>query len=222
MSMKTSPPWARALLLFAAGALLLVFWDNPLLWPVKILVVLFHELSHALAAVLTGGEVESIGLSIDQGGHTQTRGGFRFLILNAGYLGSLLWGVALLAAARRPNTVRAVAFALAFVLLVTSVLYIRPVVGFGFLFSLLAAAGVAALARYAPAHVTAGGMKGLGVFSVLYALLDIRDDVFRAGSAALSDATMLSQATGVPSLVWGVAWLGAGGGVLWLVRRWIV
>jgi hypothetical protein len=61
----------------------------------------------------------------------------------------------------------------------------------------------------------------LGVFSILYALFDVRDDVFYAGSDVVSDATMLASLTGVPSVVWGAVWLVAGVAVLWFTRKWV-
>ena len=80
--------------------------------PLKILVVFFHELAHGAAAVLTGGEIVLITLSPDQGGTAVTRGGSRTLILTAGYLGSLLIGVALLLGALNSHADRAIMAAL--------------------------------------------------------------------------------------------------------------
>ena len=96
----------ETLALIALGALLLFYWDSMFVWPLKIVVVMFHELGHAVAAWLTGGTVVEIGLNPRQGGHTLTQGGFRLLILNAGYLGSLLAGVLLLLATRAERTAR--------------------------------------------------------------------------------------------------------------------
>ena len=67
-------------------------WDTTVLYPLQILVVFFHESSHALMAVLTGGEVLEMQIDYMQGGHVLSRGGSRFLTLSAGYLGSLGWG----------------------------------------------------------------------------------------------------------------------------------
>ena len=55
--------------------------------------------------MLTGGRIVAIGLSFDEGGVCQTRGGWPFVILNAGYLGSLFWGA--LPGARRAAHARA-------------------------------------------------------------------------------------------------------------------
>jgi hypothetical protein len=59
------------------------------------LVIAFHEFSHALACLLTGGHVESITLDPREGGETLMRGGSSFLSLPAGYLGSSLIGALL-------------------------------------------------------------------------------------------------------------------------------
>ena len=211
--------WQR---LFALAATMLVvwwFWNTVLVWPLAILVVMFHELSHAIAAVLTGGHVVSISLSPNEGGLTATTGGWPIVILNAGYLGSLLWGVALMWLSRSPKRALAATYVLAALLFGATFAYVRPILGFGFPFAMLAAFGLAALARKAPTF-TSSFLSGLGVFSVLYALVDVHDDVLVAGAGSVSDATMLATATGIPAIVWGVAWIAAGIGVLIVCRKW--
>ena len=59
------------------------------------LVIAFHEFSHALACLLTGGRVESISLDPHEGGVTHMRGGVSAFTLPAGYLGSSLVGALL-------------------------------------------------------------------------------------------------------------------------------
>ena len=109
----------------ALTALVFALWQTPVVVPLKILIVFLHELSHAIAAWLTGGSVEQISLSSDQGGFAITRGGSRFAILSAGYLGSLLLGAALLLLALRSTADRAVTALLGAVILAVTALYIR-------------------------------------------------------------------------------------------------
>lgn len=187
------------------------------MWPVKIVVVIFHELGHAVAAWLTGGAVVEIGLSPQQGGHTLTQGGNRLLILNAGYLGSLVAGTLLLFGSRRPRVARGVAALLSVALLATALLFVRPLLDFGFAFTLLAAAAFAALARWAPVDLTRWAIRAIGTFSVLYALFDVRDDVFRGSGG--SDAHMLAELTLIPAPVWGAAWIVGGLALVWVLRR---
>jgi hypothetical protein len=76
-----------------------ILWNVPYvrwsLWPFKMLVIAFHEFSHALAAVLTGGKVKSISLDPNEGGVTHMLGGKGGVTLPAGYLGSSLIGALL-------------------------------------------------------------------------------------------------------------------------------
>lgn len=201
------------------GAVLLFFWDSPAIWPLKILVVWFHELGHAAAALLTGGTVVAVGLSPDQGGVTHTMGGIPFVTLNAGYLGSLLAGAVLLRAARTPKGARRAVKVLAALLGATTFLWVRPVLGFGFGFALLTTAAVLALGRWGTDFLAQLALRTVGVFSVLYALWDIRSDVFSAHPHAVTDATLLAELTWLPAPFWGFAWLLAGIALLWGMRR---
>ena len=58
------------------GALWLL-WDTPVVYPLKIFVVLLHEASHGMVAVATGGSVHAITLNPQQGGATLTLRGQR-------------------------------------------------------------------------------------------------------------------------------------------------
>ncbi|MCA9572665.1 MAG: M50 family metallopeptidase [Myxococcales bacterium] len=202
------------------GLAAMAFWDHVLLWPFKVLVVLFHELGHALAALATGGSVVSIELSPDQGGLTKSVGGLRFFILSAGYLGSLAFGVLWLFLGRTARTARIGVRALAALLVVTTLIWVRPVASFGFLFTMLASLVAIAVVRLASPAVSQWILRALGVFSVLYALWDIRDDVL-SRSIAGSDASQLADLTFIPAPAWGIFWLGLGAGVLYALRKWI-
>ena len=74
-----------------------LLWDTPVVYPLKIFVVLLHEVSHGIAAVAGGGAIQEILITPNQGGACNCHGGVPFLTLSAGYLGSLLWGAALAA-----------------------------------------------------------------------------------------------------------------------------
>ena len=66
----------------------LPFVGLPFLW----LGTYFHELSHGVAALLSGGSIISLNLSVNGTGHCITSGGSLFLISISGYLGSALSG----------------------------------------------------------------------------------------------------------------------------------
>lgn len=194
-------------------------WNSPLLFPLKLVVVLFHELGHALMAVATGGEVVALQVGADESGLVQSLGGWPILVLNAGYLGSLAWGLLLVGLTRTPRLARGAAAALAVLLVGVALGWTRPVLSFGFVWVLAVAAGFAALARFAPPTAAAVALRVLGLFSVLYALGDVVDDVLLRPGAP-SDARFLAERTGIPALVWGVGWTGVSLGALrwWLPR----
>lgn len=91
-------------------------------YPFLIFSTFIHETSHAFAAVLTGGDVESLIVRTNGSGVTYTRGGLRFIISSAGYLGTTLFGALLLLLSRNEKNVRPVLIGCALlVLLVTAV-----------------------------------------------------------------------------------------------------
>lgn len=59
--------------MLALAAAVFALWQTPVALPLKLLVVLFHELSHGLAAAATGGSIESLTVTSDQGGLAVTR-----------------------------------------------------------------------------------------------------------------------------------------------------
>ncbi len=201
-------------LLLAVAAYLL--WSTPVVWPLKIFVVFLHELSHGLAALVTGGSIQRIELSPAEGGLCVTAGGSRFLVLSAGYLGSLLWGALLLVAAVRSRRDRTMVAAIGLVVLAVTLLWVRTL--FGFVWGLLAGAALLLVARYLPDAASDLVLKTLGVVSVLYAVWDIGSDTL-ARSVPSSDASALARLTGIPGVVWGVLWVALSVAVILLALR---
>lgn len=209
----------RALFL---GGFLLYFgllwslWDTAIIYPLKIFVVLLHEVSHAAAAVATGGSVERILLDIHQGGATYTRGGNAFITLSAGYLGSLLWGgLFVVLAFNRWLKPRWILGGVGGAVLLLTLFLVRNLFGFGF--GILFAAGLLAVARYLGQGVNRALLLGLGLTSALYAILDIKSDVLDRPHLA-SDAAMLAEMTGIPTAAWGFLWIG----IALLVCAWLL
>lgn len=190
--------------LLAITAVVFALWHTPVVLPLKILVVFLHELSHALAAWVTGGSVEQISLSAAQGGFAVTRGGSRFAILSAGYLGSLLLGAGLLMVALRSTADKLVTGLLGTVLLAVAALYVRDVFALVF----CGAAGVTLLvfARYLGHAANDMALRVIGLTSLIYVPFDIFDDTI-ARSALPSDARMLAMEFGGTTVIWGALWL---------------
>ncbi|RMH14672.1 MAG: M50 family peptidase, partial [Gemmatimonadetes bacterium] len=150
-------PATRRKLRFAAAfavyfTALWALWDTPLVYPLKVFVVLLHELSHAAVAVATGGSIERIVLDPAQGGACYCPDGNAFLTLSAGYLGSLAWGGVLLTAAQsRRLDARWVTALVGAAVVVLTALYVRN--AFGLAFGLAFGGALLLAARRLPGHV---------------------------------------------------------------------
>jgi len=194
------------------------FWETAALYPLKIFVVLLHEVSHALAILATGGVVESITLDPNQGGLTTGRGGSRILSLSAGYLGSLFWGVALVLLGYSKRVRPAwVVTALGVVVAILTLMYVRS--GFGLLFGFAFGAALLAAGRWLGERWNRRLLLVLGLTSCLYAILDIKSDILDRPELP-SDAAMLAEVTGIPTAVWGILWITVAIGVSALLFRW--
>ena len=184
--------------------LVFALWNTPVVVPLKILVVFLHELSHAVAILLTGGSVESFTISPQQGGMVIGRGGSRFLSLSAGYLGSLVFGMALLIIALRTNADRAVLAVFGAIMCLIALLYIRD--AFALLFCAGVGAAMIATAWFMSHEVSDLVLRVVGLTSMIYVPFDIFDDTIRR-TGARSDAFLLAEEFGGTAMLWGGVWL---------------
>jgi len=224
MTKRRPPRTNYKLLLTLIGMLVVIgfLWPYWPIYPLKILVVFFHELSHGLMAILTGGRVHHIELVAMEGGLCYTQGGNLVLVASAGYLGSLLWGGAILLLAVRTHWDKTLCIILGGLLLVVMLLWMRPVFSFGFGFTLLTGAALIWTGIKLNEDSCDLILKLIGLVSIMYVPMDIFSDTL-ARSDMPSDAVTLSQLTFIPSVVWGVIWLavacGAGAYFLVLAAR---
>lgn len=197
--------WLRAHWQIILCALLtFALWSTPLIYPLRLLVVFFHELSHGLAALLTGGSIISLTLSPDEGGLATTQGGNLFLIISAGYVGSLLFGIALFLIALRTKADRLVTAALGLCTLLIAALYIRD--GFPLAFCSLTGLSLLLIARFLPVQVNDLTLRIVGLASMIYVPQDIISDTI-ARAHLRSDARILAEEYGGATMLWGGVWL---------------
>ncbi len=181
------------------------FWDTPLLYPVKVFTVILHELSHGLAAVLTGGSIERIEISPQIGGVCYTRGGLQLVILPAGYLGSMFWGIVIMVVAIKTNWDKQLVMLIGFALIALVILYIRNF--FGVIFSIGFAAAMILISRYANTNINEFVLLFLGFTSALYAIIDIKEDLI-SRTVHGSDAYAMAKALPIlPPVGWGLLWI---------------
>ncbi len=197
-------------------AIVFALWNTPVVTPLKILIVFMHEISHALALWITGGEVLSISISPQQGGMVMGRGGNRFVTLSSGYLGSLLLGVTVLLIALKSRFDHVLMGGLGVATLLIAALYIREwfALGFGVGLGIL----MLASAWFFSHRVNDLALRVIGLTSMIYVPFDIfSDTIARAGLR--SDAYMLAEEFGGATVMWGGLWLAISLGVVVVCLR---
>jgi hypothetical protein len=194
------------LMVLAAYAL----WNTPVLYPVKLFVVVLHEMSHGLAALLCGGRILEIQIDPRIGGLCRFAippGTVRSIfVASAGYLGSIFWGALILILGARTRYDRYVALAIGVIVLLLTLFFIR--LPFGIMFCLLFSALMFCAFRFLPDWANDMLIKFLGMASCLYAIVDIKEDLIdRSGIG--SDADRIAQLLGMPglSVVIGILWI---------------
>ncbi len=220
-------------LLLIATLITVALWFIPfadyLVYPIRLFVTFIHEGSHALAAFLTGGSVQSLTIASNGSGavYSAPSGWFGQIITSsAGYLGTTVFGVAMLFLIRRSVSPHKVLLASGvFVGVMTTVFGIlSPVfnflslqVSFGsVLFTAIAgillSAGLIALAKYSSVKVASFAVAFLAVQCLLNSLSDLATLFFinapLIGSDMHTDAANMANATGLPSVLWVLIWIG--------------
>ncbi|MBX9673273.1 MAG: M50 family metallopeptidase [Candidatus Obscuribacterales bacterium] len=100
-----------------------------LLTPINQFVTMVHEMSHALATIITGGQVHSMTIVSDGAGHggiTNSSGGLGFIISQAGYLGTAMFGCLLVYLSQFPRLSRNVLMALGSAIICGTIFFILP------------------------------------------------------------------------------------------------
>lgn len=181
-----------------------LLWTTPIFLPLRLLVVYLHELSHVLAAWATGGTVISLNLSPLEGGEVLSQGGNLFIMASAGYLGSLLVGVALFVIAVRTHVDRIATACLGGLTLVIAALYVRTSFALGF--CLLTGFVMLVAAWYLSVLINDILLRVIGLSSMFYVPWDICSDTILR-THLNSDARILAENFGGTTMLWGLIWL---------------
>ncbi len=205
-------------------------YSDYLLYPLRIFVTFIHESGHALAALLTGGSVDSLHVHATGSGVTWVRVSpfWGWVSLSGGYVGAALFGSLLLQVGRFTrwrHAGRNTLYALAFTVLVVTILwahnpfsnqpnpftggtgpdFFTPLAGlalFGLLF---------ALARLSSPRVADFLAVFLAVQCCLNALVDLRTLLFiTSNNLGDNDAVFMSQHYLLPPTFWALLWAGIG------------
>lgn len=214
----------RQTLLVTALAFVAVYilWNvrslDVIVYPLRLFVTYIHEAGHALAALITGGQVVGFTVSPNGSGLAITAGGSRSLILPAGYLGAALFGSMLFfLVSRIPRWVRGLSVFIGGFMVVFTIMFARPDetgsltalfigIGFGVIMILMG--------WKAPRVVNLFMLNTLAVMTALNAVLDVwflvgNDDAARGtvrndASAFAAEFTPLLPGA-VIAFIWSIA-----------------
>lgn len=208
-------PLTRLLLtlLLAIGLFHAPYW---LVAPFKWFEVFFHEISHGLMALFTGGGIERIDMQWAGSGTCHYRGGIRLLVAFAGYAGASLWGWAIYSAAAsaRRGLSHGLLGLLLLTLLLVALLWVRNLETWGIL--LLMASLLGLMLRLGDRAALKWFVEFIGLFVLL---ASIQSPLFLLDGKSIGDGATLQGLTLIPELVWILLWVLIGCGVLLLILR---
>ena len=193
----------QIIILIILTILSFIFWNTIVVYPVKLFVVFLHELSHGLAAILTGGKIIKVEISYLIGGSCTTQGGSPSLIANAGYLGSILLGGLLLVHSSKSKNIKFLGLFLSLSIFLITIFYIRN--SFGIIFGISFSFILFLLTFILPKKILEWILKFIGLVSCFYVLIDIKEDLF-SNPPKGTDANLLYQITGINAIFWAVLW----------------
>jgi len=181
-----------------------LFWDTYLVYPIKLFVVLIHEISHAISAILSGGKVIAFNIGFNLSGKCETESGNNILIATSGYLGSLLFGLLIFYSTYNKKIGKWLLIIISILILITSVSLMQN-------FSLILLAVLYSVLLFVSAfflqiRIDSYILRLFGMLSCVYVLFDIKEDILSKNSA-ISDASILSDLINVPTIMIGLIWL---------------
>jgi len=194
--------WISILMFIVAWYL----WRSLIIYPLRLLVTLLHECGHALAAALTGGSTESIRVGIRGNGCTFTLRGSRLIILNGGYLGSVVLGAFVYLLPYGHFGHHAI-IVLGILLSLITVLWVRD--AFTFIFSISLSLALFFVGWRASYETQMFIARFIGSCCILYPILTINSH-FRYGGLMRrvgTDDQELAKLTKIPAIAWQLGWL---------------
>jgi len=174
-------------------------YGGYIVYPITLLVTFFHETGHALFALLTGGMVEGIQINSDGSGFARIGGGWSFLVLPGGYIGSALWGNLLLyMALYKEKYSRFLLYFIIAILVFSAIVWFNSI---GTSALLIAFAAFLVWMSRQKTGVISSVLLILGTTSLIYIIMD-----FNGGpSSDLARFTALIPI--LPAFLWAIVWL---------------
>jgi hypothetical protein len=192
---------------------------NLLNYPFRLLITIVHELGHGLAALLTGGEFHSFVITPNGSGLAYTGGGWRLVVIPAGYLGVALFTALLIRVGRSHRWSRVALGVIGAAMILLSLFFGRPgqlsieAIVYSVLTVMMGAIFGALFVKLA-LQASPGGIifflhfiaikAGFAAFSDIFAVIGLST---RLGQVPKTDAHAMAEVTHIPAFFWGVVWV---------------
>ncbi|QOL24635.1 M50 family metallopeptidase [Thalassotalea sp. LPB0316] len=166
----------------------------------------FHELSHGLAAILTGGRIVQIELFTNGAGLCTTQGGIRFVVSFMGYLGATLFGMLIYQVSGQTLVkAKVVCGGLISLLVITLFLWTRDLLTAVILLILIGLF----LAKWQIKHTYSLNIL-LKFTGIIVLLNSVYSPLYLIDGRHMGDGATLASLTFIPELIWVALWTSLG------------
>jgi len=170
--------------------------------PFKWLESYFHEISHGISALVTGGTIVQIQLFPNGAGLCTTRGGLSFVISFMGYAGAIFWGTLIYAIASVHQRIAQVFSGLVICLLILSlVFWVRDILSFIIVTVLLVI--FVAQFKLPKSNYLQMALKLTGILVLVNSLYS---PWYLIDGRSLGDGAALAELTMIPEFIWVLIW----------------
>lgn len=198
--MYTHEPYPHlALIIYCVIALVIA--PLPLLGiPFNWLETLFHELSHAMVTLLTGGQVVALRLYPSGAGEVISHGGNQVLIAFAGYFGAACWGWAIYQISLGQRYGKLLLYLLVVSMALTLILWVDLLLTALILLSLIVLLLMV---------TNVGGIwlsRLIQLMAILVLFNAIKSPIYLLDGLDRGDGALLARLSYVPEFVWVLLW----------------
>ncbi|WP_143872402.1 M50 family metallopeptidase [Catenovulum sediminis] len=196
--------------------LLLLHFIPFLSVPIKWFETYFHELSHGLAAILTGGEIVNLKIRLNGSGECITRGGMAFIISFAGYSGAACFGLLFskIYLSCKKNLVTLASLLVFISLILVTILYVRDLITFAICTFILI------LIYCSMRYLKLKQKNMLGLFIAMSIIFNaIKSPLYLFDGQHRGDGARLADMTFIPEFIWIAIWFSWGALMLFYLWR---
>jgi len=175
----------------------------------------FHEISHGLAAIATGGKIVSIQLFANGAGLCTSQGGIRLITSFMGYAGAALWGALIYRLASAHVTLaKGLSAVIIVLLLLTAMLWTKDILTL-FILGILILLFSLKLKLADNQYV----QLCLQLFGLIVLLNALMSPLYLLGGRAVGDGATLASLTLIPEILWVALWVLIAAALLYFLSK---